>query len=263
MQGFFIKANDLPDRPLVIPVRAQVNNGIHPRYKSETTLTLLKIEVTSGKLIDETIIRFNSKSTIGRDNDYDAIKAGFSVSGLSVWSTLNREKYVINSLPPPREKFEIPVSVHSDKQATVSLAIREKRNLDGYAIILRDIVTGNQIDLNNGGVVTAEVQSGETNNRFVLSVMMGNTGIDEVTGMNGRLTAYYMNSGVYIIAGLPVTGVEGEFVIYDINGRALASGKMLDINGSQQILDVALGNGLYIVEFKAKGFRKTGKLAVY
>jgi hypothetical protein len=223
LQGFFVKTR-ATGTYITIPNTAREHNST-VRYKSSQVIPLLRLALETGKSSDETVIRFESLSTDGFDSEYDAGKM-FSPSDnrAHFYSVLNGDIYSINSIPWPKTKTVIPLTVIIPEAGNYTIRRSQLQGTDNLKLTLYDALTGTRTDLLNstGYAFTASV--GTLANRFSVTIYPGSRELTEKQDLSGSLKIYSSAGKVCVLPEGPEwTGVKGRTRIFDVTGRLIMS----------------------------------------
>ena len=169
MQGFFTKTY-AAGNTITLPAAARTQGNIHPRYKSATIIPLVRLQLDSDTIGDETVIRFSDAANADYDYDYDALKMFLDAEINSIYSSLNGKDYAINGQPFPVTSVEIPVIFNFTKDTVHTLSVTQLQGLDHYSVVLIDNLTSTQTDLKTTSDLTFSETAGTKTGRFILKV---------------------------------------------------------------------------------------------
>lgn len=264
MQGFFVKTYSTGNT-ITFPAAARTHNGIHARYKGETIIPLVRLEVQEDSINRaETVVRFdeNAKSTL--DNDFDAIKMTLSSKKTYMYSTLGGVKYAINGQPfPTTAPIEIPIVMNLIKSGTHKISAINLEGLDSYGVFLKDNLNQTEINLKDNPSITFSSPAGLLSNRFVLFIDI-TTGIENPVVQKNNFNIYtgfdFINIQTLSDAW---DGKPGSVRIIDITGKTvnILSNVEFSKNSLLQI-NTPSAKGLYIVELNSGAMRYVGKVII-
>lgn len=138
----------------------------------------------AGAAPDEAYVYFEAGATDGVDAEYDARKLPNS-TGLNLAALAGAEPLAIAGLPALTAATVVPLQVQVPAAGTYSLRAAALRNLPtGARVWLRDVQTGQDVDLQRQPVYTFTLSGPATNSRFVLVFRPGS-----VTASAGASTA--------------------------------------------------------------------------
>ena len=264
MQGFFIKTNNTPDINLTIPLSARVHNSIHPRYKGETIIPLVRLSITEGVISDETVVRFDDLAKSYFDTDFDAAKMFVSESKTTIYSSLDGIKYSINGLPFPATLVEIPVVVTFITSGEHTIATPQLQGLTDYFVTLTDKVTGFTADLKTTPNVVFSANAGSYPDRFILKISNLTTGTEDLPVSEKGFSIYYANDMINIQTGSEEwEGKSGSVRILDLSGKTVTEKQNAEFrkNSITQVQSPST-TGLYFVEIRAGLKRYVGKVVI-
>jgi hypothetical protein len=201
---------------------ADRNSNILKVAPAVETRPLLRLSVSSGKQIDETLIYADAAATGGFD-DYDSDK-WFTNRGVELFTlpVSSKRELAINGFPEITAGMEIPIGFQASEGGVFSFRAGEILNCDTLDVILRDKWLNKDFDLcsNNSYYFT----SGSTPNieRFSV-VFLRSTGTD-LHGIENtdRFLAYIDNAGQIVVELHSQTLQNSVMVsVFDVAGRKL------------------------------------------
>jgi hypothetical protein len=222
-QGFFVRATTSGQLEFNNSMRRasqnslffkndNVNNKIKDGYKVENRIWLNLMTRQGG--FNQILIGFNDNATEGVDKGYDAFKLD-SGNPISLYSLINNEKYVIQSLDQFNDEKTIRLGF--DTRVSPRIFTVKIDNIEGLIrdkdIYLTDHYLNVVYDLKSSDYQFAQAISGKFPNRFSLKISSSQLSIDEVKADN--FTISNTSSGFDIKSTSLVT----EIKLYDILGR--------------------------------------------
>ena len=263
MQGFFTKTASSGNSIKLI-ASARVQNNIHPRYKGEAVIPLIRLSVTENQISDEAVVRFDALAKSSFDYDFDAVKMFISPTGPSIYSSLDGIKYAINGLPFPDTFVEIPIVVNIVTSGNHSINATQLQGLDNYPVTLTDKTTGFTADLKTTPTLTFTASAGSLTDRFILKVGNIVTGTEDRVSSDGIFNIYPSFGSVNIqTISDEWNGKTGSVKILDLSGKIV---KNLDnanfSNNSLISVPITATKGIYVVEITAGVKRFVGKVVI-
>lgn len=263
MQGFFNKTYSTGNT-LTLPAAARIQNGIHPRYKSETIIPLVRLVLKDDTLSDETVVRFNNLAQPGLDNDYDAVKMFLDDSISSIYSVSPGVKYAINGQPFPDSSVIIPVVLNLTTNTLHVITASQLQGLDNYYVNLIDKSTDYNADLKTNPIVTFSAPKGTIAGRFILKVSNIATGIENPVTAQNSFNIYPAN-GLINIQTLADEwdGKTGSIKIMDLAGKII-SNRINSEFSKNALLQIPAPNaaGIYIVELRSGPMKYVAKIII-
>ncbi len=232
MQGFFIKASG--NLVFTLDADARVHNNDQLRYKkkstgeisvSSDTISFLKLKLFNSVDSTEAVIRFNNQATMESDKLFDAFVFSKKAGSINIWTTISEVSYSINGLPYPTATLDLPVGININVPGTYRLSLSKFNRLDGYSFILKDLETGQTIDLQKGGFIELTVSEGLIEDRFILSITNNTTVIEEDLAETENAFRIYFAEGMLNLISLDESagGSPASVKVYDLTGRVLYS----------------------------------------
>ncbi|GAG69522.1 unnamed protein product, partial [marine sediment metagenome] len=197
------------------------------------------------------------------DYDFDALKMFLSDDKMSIYSYSGETKYAINGLPFPETEVEIPLAVNLVSEGNHKISAIQLQGLDNYNVILKDLVTGFDIDLKTTPELTFTDTAGTYTDRFILTIS-STTGIEDIPDLPGLFNVFTANNLINIKTLSDAwNGKSGTIRIFDLTGRTVS-----EIHNKEfwknSILQVPAPSpkGIYFVEIRAGVMRYVGKVSV-
>ncbi|MEO1077753.1 MAG: T9SS type A sorting domain-containing protein, partial [Bacteroidota bacterium] len=144
-------------------------------------------------------------------------------------------------------------------------------SLDGvpetWSLMLRDTMTGTEVDLREQGSYAFETMEGEPAARFEVVVGASAVSSEEAVPSGFAVGELYPNpsSTSATLAVQVAESQEASVTVYDVLGRAVVSGAVALRGGSEERLDVdvsGLPAGTYVVRVAGESFAETRRLTV-
>lgn len=263
MQGFFTKTAG-PGNSIKLLSSARVQNNIHPRYKGESAIPLIRLSLTENQISDETVVRFDALAKSSFDYDFDAVKMFISSTGPSIYSSLNGTKFAINGLPFPETFVEIPIVVKIVSSGNHSINATQVQGLGNYPVTLTDKSTGFTADLKTTPTLTFSASPGLLTDRFILKVGNITTGTEVPVNEDGTFNIYPSFGSVNIqTVADEWNGKSGSVKILDLSGRLLRNLDNANFSKTSIIsVPVSLVKGIYFVEIRSGVNRFVGKVVI-
>jgi hypothetical protein len=263
MQGFFVKTYGAGNS-ITIPTGARVSGNIHPRYKGDVIIPLVRLQLAEGTTTDETVVRLDVAAKSGLDYDFDAVKMFLSADLLSIYSTMGGINFAINGLPFPETFIEIPVNINLTADGNHSISALQVQGLDNYDVTLTDNTTGFVANLKTTPVITFSGTKGTISGRFVLKIGTIITKIENPSDSKNIFNIYPGNGYINIqTISDDWNGRSGSVKVLDLTGKTVTELKNTEFtkNSVVQISDNRL-RGLYILEIRSGVMRYAGKVVI-
>jgi len=264
MQGFFVKTS-ITGNSITLPAAARTHENIHPRYKGETIIPLVRLAIFEDAVSnDETVVRFDAEAKSDLDNDFDAIKMFLSTTKTSIHTTFGGTDYAINGQPFPESLLEIPVVVNVISTGTHKISAAQLQGLDSYSVSLTDKTTGFTADLKTTPVVTFSASPGLLNDRFTIKFSNISTGNEDLYTNNNSFNIYrnFNNLNIQTIAD-EWDGKTGSVKVLDMSGKAVSDLRRIEFSKTSVTqIDAPDAKGLYFIEIKSGVNRFVGKVVI-
>lgn len=272
MQGFFIKAN--LSGSIIIPRAARTHYTDQMRYKksgevdlrSPDTISFVRLKLFNYPDSTDLVVRFNKEATAGVDKAFDAYKFSKTSGDINIWTTTGGVAYSINGLPFPESTEEIAVGIRTAVGGTFKLLSNEIKRLDDYTVLLKDLKTGQSVDLKKGESIEFTSQSGEIEDRFQLVIFKTSTSISDI-GISENEFTIYTSGGLLNIRyeGNGYEQIKGSLTLYDMSGRPVYVVRNLEWSGNGDLRQFSPGQlapGLYLAELVTNSRRIVKKLTL-
>lgn len=268
MQGFFSKTYT-PGNSISFSGTSRVHDAIHPRYKGQTIIPLVRLVLNEDSLSDETVVRFNNQAKPGRDNDYDAIKFGVDPEMPAIYTISQGNKFAINGQPfpssSPPSTVDIPVSLNLVSDTSINyFKVTQLQGLDNYDVQLIDNVSGQVTNLKTTDSVDFTSQKGSVSGRFILRFSYVVTGIENPVSSNQIFNIYPANGLLNILTLSDIWDSKtGSVRVVDLTGKTISYLTDKEFNKNLLVqIQAPSANGVYLVELKSGPLRYVGKVVI-
>ncbi len=263
MQGFFTKTYSTGNA-INLPASARVNGSIAARYKGETIIPLVRLNLSSGGYDDYTVVRFSNDAKSGQDYDFDAPKLFISDTYPYIYTVSEGIKFAINGLPFPDPVTEIPIVVNITSSGNHSLTATQLQGLDNYQVTLTDKTTGIETNLKTTPELSFSASPGIISDRFLLKISNSSTAVEDPISSTGNFNIYASSGFINIqTLGEEWNGKNGSVRVTDLTGKVVyRSDNNYFSTNSLISIPVRLPNAIYIVEIRAAARRYVGKVMV-
>lgn len=263
LQGFFVKTT-ATGTYITIPNNAREHNSTL-RYKSAQTIPLIRLELSSLKGRDETVVRLDRQATSGFDNELDAEKFFAPREGNPlVYSVMNGENYSINSVSWPKSQTVIPLTLKIPAEGTYTLRRSQLQALGGTKVTLTDKLSGKTVDLTTVSELTFSTVAGTVADRFLLTLTAAAPEAKKQDAAPSSLKIYASENKICILpSGSEWNDVRGKVRIFDITGSVILAGndELFNSGELKEYYPAGYG-GMLIVEVSAGGRRYLEKLVI-
>jgi hypothetical protein len=251
LQAFWVKVNTDNTTPAITftnemrTLRDQSVNSNRLRVKGQTSRSILRLELDNGVNTDKTIISTSNLAQDGYDF-YDSDKMNVnSPDYAELFSVVADKELVINKRQRIDAGNSVLLGFRPGKSGSFTIRATELTNLDHLIVVLKDHLTSQEAELQEGVEYTFEAGEIESSGRF--SVEFRSPG--EVTSIRDRDTPevlIYVNSDNKITvqsAGL----ASNELIrVYDLSGQLLADQLA---TGFSTIIDHRFQSGVYLLKY--------------
>lgn len=253
MQGFFVKAR----KSGVIKVNEDAVVAGLPSEVSSLPVSSLKFRLSDESFADETVVRFNTSSSFGFDDDYDAYKITGTGSAPSIFTeNADGDQVAVNTMPSLSSSLQIPLHVTCASETQLRLSIEGGSQFEyRYPLTLEDKETHTFVDLRKDSSYVFNHAPSFDPNRFVLHFDMisgvddqaRNTEMFSFTDHTIRIKGLENQS-----ATIEVFGLDGKQVLKTT--AALTSGFTLPFEGFHgiYIIQVTTNTARYAHKFYAE-----------
>ena len=245
MQGFWLKATSAGNYTFTNAMRTHNTTGSAIPLKAPQAAVnqILRLQVSNGTALDETVVLFNENATTGYDS-YDASKMMNTGTGaLNIYTKPATENLVLNSMPAIVYDMEIPVGMKL-AAGTYTVSANEFSNFaEGTKVQLIDKLTGAVTNLNEGTYEFTLTEAMDNATRFALEFPRYNV----ATGIgNGNSDAVYVFAGNNRIVVNTAEIPQGTIMqVYNSVGQCLTTQA---VNGSVNEIKGQFTPGVYLVK---------------
>ena len=244
MQGFWLKATAAGNYTFTNTMRTHNTTGTAIPLKAPQAAVnqILRLQVSNGTALDETVFLFNENAITGYDS-YDASKMMNTGTGaLNIYTVLGTENLALNSQPEITYGVEIPVGMNL-AAGTYTISANEFSNFaEGTKAQLLDKATGTLTDLTTASYNFTLTEALNSNTRFALVFPQNApTGVDNAGA--GDVTVFTRSSRIVVSAGEAAQGS----MIYVFNGvgQRLAAQA---VSGTVNEIGRTFPAGVYVVK---------------
>ena len=246
-QGFFVSVSEGQSQgTLKMDDDVKVHNNV-PYYKQPTNVldNLIRLEVSSGNLKDETIIHLSENATTGFDSDFDAYKLfSFNTDVPQIYSTIPTNMAVVGL---PIATSDIPVDVRGTDNAQMSISLTENNGFG--SVYLVDNYLGTQTNLLNDDYDF--VYEVEVTDRFIINFTI--TDVENYVACGYKIYSY--NKEIKVVIPDSETA---EIYIYNLSGQTIFHSK-----GHQGLNRITIEKtGQYIVKVVGNSSVTTKKVFI-
>lgn len=212
--------------------------------KSEIEQEVIRMELHSGNLKDETVIRFldDANITDNYDGNADAYKLFSNASEVpQIFSVVENNSFLaINSLPFYDEETVIPFGVRGNQNQTHQIVFTEVPENLISRIYLEDKTLNKFIEIENGLSYEFQLSTNELiNNRFQIVFEKEQAIWEQETNENAKIFSF--SNTIYIQTSTEY--VNSQIEIYNFIGQKVYEGTLLSTH-TQIPMHVASGNYL-------------------
>jgi len=260
LQGFTVKTRAVGTY-ITIPATAK-EHDFTTLLKSEASIPLMRLSLSSEKGKDETVLRLDHNATLKFDGNFDADKIT-SPKILQIFTSLSGENYSINSIPWPDTYTEIPLVVMIPLSGSYKISQTEMQQLGSEKIWLTDHTTNSVIDLTTVSDYTFISDAGKFLSRFTLTVSDSYPGKSQPVADKTFKLLQSEGSVILLPEGEKWNGERCTVKIYDISGRVLMTqNEEYLFDGERKDYYINKPNGLLIVEVTTDGNKYFQKIVV-
>lgn len=206
----------------------------------------VRLQVSNGVNTDEALIVAKSYASNGIDN-YDIEKMSNSnVEIPEIYSLLNNQEMVINSLNGFTAGQQIALGFRPGKAGEFTISSTQFENVPSEVkVVLKDQLTGVETELNDGVSYSFSSDATTTDNRFVVSFRApGTTTGTDIIG-DASLQVYAQASEI-VITSAALTG--SSISVFSATGQRLFSGLA---NNNREVVTGNFTPGVYFVKVNA------------
>lgn len=169
-QAFYVQTN-APGPTLQLTEEVKAPNQ-KPEFKTNTTPSILRLNVSDGANWDEMVIRFDDNATTSFDPMYDALKLPSFETGAPIFASYaDSNIYSIQSLDFPSADISIPLFLEVGTAGTYQITASEIAQLPlSSCLILEDIELGTYTDLRLDSYYNFYISDTISSQRFYLHI---------------------------------------------------------------------------------------------
>lgn len=224
-----------PEGKQISPVPTELQTGLPAKARAGGNRTVINLTLTDGSYTDRARIVFNDKARPDYEIERDASKFMSSDAAVpQIYSIGADGRYSINERPAGDGSAVIGAYFGNDGMHTIALS----GNIDAE-VVLTDLYENKTCTLNRQSY-TFDAAKGVCNDRFIINVNNGTTGITDIQEHGGDADIS-VNNGVMTIEQAD----KGDIEVYSIGGSLIY--KTFSDKAS-----VSVDNGIYIVKTGAK-----------
>lgn len=263
-QGFFINAESSGTIEFTSMMRSTGVDDDFIAGRNSSTLTYLKLQLSSSTALYKTDFYFNPEASTGLDIGYDASvwnshPANFSIHSYLVEGANDTAMSVQALHSNDLNNVIIPLGITINPNEPVTFSILESTLPEGINVYLEDAVSGSVTLLNNNNyeviLDTSVVDKGRFYIRFVNQVLSSDESALEQLGL-------FVNQEQRSLAIKGQLHTASELKLYDIQGRLLIQ-QQLKAHLSSQYIDLSdLPSGVFIVSIESANTSKTQKIVL-
>ncbi len=273
MQGFFVHVA-ASGPPWPVTGTLSMDNGVritdqtHGFLKSAKTGPVPLIRLTAcfsddTASIDPVVLYVDENATEGFDSQADALKllnTDMNVPNLYAVS-INDANLSIDGLPIIDSSTVVPLGLKINRNGSVIFKIRNiESDFSNVKIVLSDIGTGIEKDLQTGNEYQVNLVSGEYKNRFYLNFRNSVvTGASENASADGSFTIF-SSHGILKTKIRLLQETTGTLQIFTLTGQLLFNQKIYE-SGYYEF-STGIKDGIYIATFSSGRFTVSKKLSV-
>ncbi|MBN1338707.1 MAG: hypothetical protein JXA03_05250 [Bacteroidales bacterium] len=253
MQGFFVIAHGVSPQ-ITIPEGARIHHN-QPFYKEEKEPeNMLKMILTNGMHEDQAYFQFKSPASGKFDNQYDAYKLKGLDDALQMYSFTSQDVPLsINVFPAPVSDSALPLGIMIPDPGEYKI-IRSDFSIYGKPVYLKDIETGDTLNMKTDSVYSFTSEAGVFNERFLLYFSVPVSSVEETAFAGVQI--YGFNGRIFINSPRSLHGATVE--VYDLSGKRIlheeintGNNPVISFNGqSGSLFIVRLFDGKFSVSQK-------------
>jgi hypothetical protein len=250
MQGFFVQVSaNNTDVSFTESMRVSGDNTSTSFFRNAETESIIKVklalEAPESGLYNEIIVGLAHDATIGKDNQYDAIKFGGN-KNFQFYSLLDATKYAIQGLPKTTD-VSTDLGFDLEQAQSLKLSIAEMSALEaGMSFVLLDKTTGIEYDLAIDKNIIIEAAAGSNQNRFSLTYKATKTTSVLANEIAKATPLFIVNNHALLVSFSSNTNV-ADFTIYNLLGKVIDEGSQVSVN--ENVLNIPLkAKGINVVK---------------
>ena len=262
MQAFWVLAKvDGQSIQFTNTMRSHQNSN---PLKAPVTMTsenrIIRLQVSSGTVADETVILFNANASDGYDN-YDSPKMMNNTIDIpDIYTLTENKKLVINGMSEAKYNTEIPLGFNTQKTNEFSISANEISNFEvGTKLILKDKFLAKEIELNNATSYSFTSDATSNENRFSIIVKIPSVKTDAADNNDNRVLICSLNNEIIVNCQNALSN-ESTVTVHNIVGKQLFSVKL---NSSYTKINNTFASGIYLVTVKNAGKITTKRIVIH
>jgi len=221
--------------------------------KTDKTTNIIRLNISNGKNIDETIIAFNDNASNNFDR-YDSEKMISTDKEIpELYTIANFEKLAINGLANIESNKYIPLGFKTLKAGTFTISAKEISGLDDVTILIEDKELHQIQDLKQNQTYTFNTDSIDNNNRFVIHLK------SETVGSTIEQNSFTISQRNNIIIVQSMNNEKGDVKVFDVLGRQIA---IAPIVSEKTELELSNTKGTYFVKVENSQSIETKKIII-
>ena len=218
-QGFFVQAI-ASNASIVLPQQARVHADEIFYKDAETTWNdALNIKVETGEKSDQTWLSFDERATDEFDLGMDAERLDGSNEMPQLYTKIGDKKLSINVMTSLVDARLIELFFVAPTSATYTLSFEYLESFANCQIILKDKLTGNEIDLNAQQQYSFTARPDDPEARFTLHFNPNATSLESVLLPASAIKVYSANGKLVVEANQKFD--EAVLTIHSVNGQLL------------------------------------------
>jgi len=235
-------------------------------FSQTGTQQILRLQVSSGTISDETIIVFMENATDGFDI-YDSPKMSNNNDSIpEIYTLIGNEEIVINSMPPLTVNNEIPLAFRTGLAGTFKIINNEFANFpNGTTVKLINNLNGQEQIISDGIAYSFTSEAITKNDMFTVKIVLPDTTVvdpdpDPEPEPTQNITFTVNSNNRIVITCNEKIERNATVAVYNaMTGKLVFSGKL---NKSITVINKKLPTGVYTVVVKNAGIITTGKVMV-
>lgn len=252
--GFWVQVTN-PVNAITLPADARRHDPQTWYKSSESNILKLKLSGDQDYGYDKTTISFNNQASDHFDADMDFNKMRsdpivpqiFSMNGTG-------DEFNTQAIPIPYGEKIIPLNTHIGYNGVYKIEVLENSCEFESPIYLKDMKTGDLVNLTTTQEYTFVGNVDEAEDRFLLYFNSA-VGVDEKESAS-NLLVYTQNQRLYISSK---TEINSTAKVYDLSGRLIQSFK---IEGEKHQENTNLSRGVYLIEISDKNIEFSQKFII-
>jgi len=266
MQAVWVRVADTyPSATLALTnsLRSHKSDTINPfKSRAISSQKLLRLQVSNGTNIDETIVLFNENALDGYDA-FDSHKMSNRNTNIpEIYTVIGNENLVINGLKSLTKNQMMPLSFSTGTINNFTIKASEVMNFNADTqIILKDNLLNSEQDITDGSAYnfTSDVTNTSTRFSLLFKTTSITTRVDNTTkGLQGMTIFKNANNQITINCNI-ITGQEGLISVCNAIGHLLVS---IPTTGTSTVIHQSFSKGVYFVKVTVSGKQTTQKVII-